>query len=148
MKKLAMIVTMLFSASALAVGPAPEFLKGGVITVTLKNGKTYTYSADEYAVVKRGAKKAEKQDEETQKETKEVVAQTAPTKDDKNIISIGLVRSQRGFNTAMNGSTVDVETKKELGASIQYQRQIKDGLYLGGRLDSNSGAEISLGKGF
>lgn len=57
MKKLALILTM-FAMPALAVGPAPEYLQGGTITVTLKNGKTYTYSADEYAVVKRGAKSA------------------------------------------------------------------------------------------
>ena len=141
-----MFVALMFSQAFLADQPA--YLKDAVITVTLTDGKTYTYSANEYMVVKRGAKKAEKQVEETQKENKEVAAQPVPTKDDKNIISIGIVRSQRGFNTAMNGSTVDVETKKELGASVQYQRQIKDGLYLGGQIDSNGGAGVSLGKGF
>ena len=51
MKKLS-ILFLLVSLSAFAQ-ETPSYLKDASITVTLKNGKQYKYSANEYAVVKR-----------------------------------------------------------------------------------------------
>lgn len=145
MKKLAMIFTMLFSVSALAVGPAPEFLKGGVITVTLKNGKTYTYSADEYAVVKRGEDSPKKEVESTKKE---VVSAPEVRKSHDNIVSVGLVRGQKGFDMEQTASTVDVTTKKEVGVQLQLQRRVSDKVYVGGQADTNGSIGASVGVGF
>jgi hypothetical protein len=54
MKKLMTIILALTSYSAFAQDVPPAYMKDAVITVTLKNGKTYTYSANEYKVVRRG----------------------------------------------------------------------------------------------
>lgn len=49
------LISLLSFSTAMASEVAPSYLKGGTITVTLKNGKTYSFSADEYMVVKRHA---------------------------------------------------------------------------------------------
>lgn len=141
------LVALAVSIPAMAVGPAPKELQGGVITVTLKDGKTYTFSSDEYAVVKRGAAPSAAPEEETQvaKQTP-VVPETE--KRHKNFLSIGVVRSQKGFETEMTASTVDVTTQKKLGAQLQYQRNVTGDLYLGVQADTNGGVGVSAGKGF
>lgn len=147
MKNILMIIFItLFSLSALSVGPAPEYMKGGTITVTLKDGKTYTYSTDEYAVVKRGPKSVESE------KPAAVALEKAPEQSvqaaHQNILSLGLVRSKRGLRVSETASTVEVENKKEIGVSVQYQRLISDDLYLGGQIDTNQGVGINLGVGF
>lgn len=52
MKHFLIITMFLFSQVSMAAD-MPKYLKDGVITVTLKDGKTYTFSANEYKVVKR-----------------------------------------------------------------------------------------------
>lgn len=152
---IALFVTLTMTATAFAVGPAPKELQGGKITVTLKNGKTYTFSSDEYAVVKRGTEekvftKAEGEEiakthmEEGRKQGEQAAKDAQP----KNIVSLGLVRSKNGFDTETTSSTVDVKSRKDFGGSLQYQRRVLDNKYIGGRVDSNGGAEINVGVGF
>ena len=53
MKKL--LLTLSFLAFAVpAQADMPEYMKDGVITVTLKDGNVYTFSTNEYKVVRRG----------------------------------------------------------------------------------------------
>ena len=85
------LVALAVSIPAMAVGPAPKELQGGVITVTLKDGKTYTFSSDEYAVVKRGSAPSAATEEEKQV-AKQVPAAPEAEKRHKNILSIGVVR--------------------------------------------------------
>jgi hypothetical protein len=56
------IVALAFSMSAYADDLPPEYLKDAVITVTLKSGEVYTFSANTHKVVRRGVK-AELRDE-------------------------------------------------------------------------------------
>ena len=146
MKKLLLALFLVAPSVGLSVGPAPEYMKGGTITVTLKDGKTYTYSTDEYAVVKRGSKAVET--EKSEVAAKPLEAQPSVETAHKNILSLGLVRSKRGLRVSETSSTVEVENKKEVGVSVQYQRLISDDLYLGGQVDTNQGVGISLGVGF
>lgn len=141
------LVALAVSIPAMAVGPAPKELQGGVITVTLKDGKTYTFSSDEYAVVKRGSAPSAAPEEEKQV-AKQVPAAPEAEKRHKNILSIGVVRSQKGFETEMTASTVDVTTQKKLGAQLQYQRNVTGDLYFGVQADTNGGVGVSAGKGF
>ena len=152
MYKISFLIAIITSTSVLAVGPAPEYLKGGVITVTLKNGKTYTYSADEYAVVKRG-----QESKSLPLASKEISEETVPTQSKqtetkveghKNIVSVGAVRSQRGLNVTENSNSVEVSSKKQIGAQLQYQRRVTDKIYLGGQLDTNQGVGVNIGVGF
>ena len=81
---------LLFSLPAMAVGPAPSYLQGATITVTLKNGKTYTFSADEYAVVKRG-EETPLQVTKLEEDERELVLPEVVRVERKNIVSVGVV---------------------------------------------------------
>lgn len=52
MKKLIILMLVCMSAQAEEV---PSYLKDGIIQVTLKNGKQYSFSTNEYKVVKRNS---------------------------------------------------------------------------------------------
>ena len=149
---LAVAFVFFLGSIVFAAGDAPAYLKGGTITVTLKDGKSYKFSADEYAVVKRGAESVPLiilMPDPAQSHKKSVpVATSSSSSKTKNIISIGLVRSNRGFSVDHGSNVVSVTQKKEFAGSIMYQRNIQDELYLGGRVDANSGAEVNLGLGF
>ena len=55
MKKI-ILIGVLFSVSSFAV-EQPKYLEGATVTVTLKNGKKYTYDSKKMAVVPRTKKK-------------------------------------------------------------------------------------------
>jgi hypothetical protein len=141
------ILTFIMTIPVLAVGPVPKALKDGVITVTLADGKVYTFSANEYAVVRRGT-----EDKVLTKSEGDSIAKThfeeGKKAQPKNIVSVGAVRSKNGFDISETASTVDVSSKKSIGGSLQYQRRVLDNKYIGGRIDSNGGAEINVGVGF
>jgi hypothetical protein len=141
--KYLLIITMLFSVSTIAQ-EAPNYLKDATITVTLKNGKTYTYSANEYAIVKRGSKNLAVIAEGTQ---------VAPAKKEsaprhRHIISGELVRSNRSLDVDNNGNDVTIKNRKELGLGVQYQYNVVDDIYVGGRMDANGGMGLNVGVGF
>lgn len=153
MKYLLTIALFLSSLSVFAED-IPAYLKDGVITVTLKDGKQYTFSANEYKVVKRGSKaKVEVAQEELKQAQEEqvqhrVVIITEKEQRHKHIVSGELVRSKNDLEVANGSNEVDIKTKKEIGVGIQYQYNIYRDLYLGGRFDSNGGTGINFGVGF
>lgn len=140
---------LLFSLPAMAVGPAPSYLQGGVITVTLKDGKTYTFSSDEYAVVKRGEEtplQVTKLEEDEQK----LVLPEVVRVERKNIVSVGVVNgTSQNLRVSSSSSHVEVKTERQTGVQAQYQRLINDrGAYLGVQADTNENVGVSLGVGF
>lgn len=140
---------LLFSLPAMAVGPAPSYLRGATITVTLKNGKTYTFSAEEYAVVKRGEEtplQVTKLEEDEQK----LVLPEVVRVERKNIVSVGVVNgTSHHLRVSSSSSHVEVKTERQTGVQAQYQRLINDrGAYLGVQADTNENVGVSLGVGF
>lgn len=57
MKKLYAILGLLLVTTAVIASDIPEYLRDGNITVTLKDGKKYEFSTNEYMVVRRGSNK-------------------------------------------------------------------------------------------
>lgn len=156
MKYLLTIALVLSSLSVFAED-IPTYLKDGVITVTLKDGKQYTFSTNEYKVVKRDSETKKlieklqavaepKQDQEQVQHR--IIIITEEAKKHKHIVSGELVRSKNGLEVTNGANEVDVKTKKEIGVGIQYQYNIYRDLYLGGRFDSNGGTGINFGVGF
>lgn len=149
MKYLTLIILSLsFTTYAQEV---PEFLKDGTITVTLKNGKTHTFSANEYAVVKRQAKPQVKIAESS--EVMEVARINPSVKSEskrhKHIISGEVLSSRNGeLKDSADPSHITVKTRRKVGVGIMYQNNIYKDLYLGGRIDSNGGAGLNIGLGF
>ena len=148
MKKLLILMT-LFTLTVKAE-EIPNYLKDGEIIVKLKNGKTYTYSTNEYKVVKRGHSVLLGATPVTVSESsKKGVESENQKKKSKHIISGEISRSFSGrLNTNTYPNETDVEVKKRTGVGIMYQYNFIDNLYLGGRIDSNAGVGINLGLGF
>lgn len=139
---------LLFSLPAMAVGPAPSYLQGATITVTLKNGKTYTFSADEYAVVKRGEEtplQVTKLEDETEEK---LVLPPEEVVGHKNIVSVGAVYGKNKLKTSQTGNKFEVESDRTLGLQLQYQRRMDDKVYLGGQADTNGSVGVNVGVGF
>jgi hypothetical protein len=148
MKKLSLILlSLLLTIPAIANEKPPKYLEDAVITVTLKSGKQYSYSANEYMVVKRGAKKVEiARAPETEKPERIVFE---GQKRLKHIVSGELVNSHSGeLDTSKSSSEIGVKNKRQMGVGLQYQYNIHKDVYMGGRLDTNGGAGLSLGLGF
>ncbi len=148
MKKL--LILMALFTSTVNAEEIPKYLKDGEITVKLKNGKTYTYSTNEYKVVKRGNPVLLGATPVTVSESsKKGVESENQKKKSKHIISGEISRSFSGrLNTNTYPNETDVEVRKRTGVGIMYQYNFIDNLYLGGRIDSNGGAGINLGLGF
>lgn len=148
MKKL--LILMALFTSTVNAEEIPKYLKDGEITVKLKNGKTYTYSTNEYKVVKRGNPVLLGASPVTVSESsKKGVESENQKKKSKHIISGEISRSFSGrLNTNTYPNETDVEVRKRTGVGIMYQYNFIDNLYLGGRIDSNGGAGINLGLGF
>ena len=138
---------MILMASTALASETPEYLKDGVVTVTLKNGKQHTFSANEYMVAKRGNKKKEIS-RSPQKEKAQDVVFTRQPKRLKHIISGEVLRSNSGLETSMRSNEVNVRSKKEIGVGLQYQYNFHGDLYMGGRVDTNGGTGLNLGVGF
>lgn len=139
---------LLLSLSATAQN-VPNYLKDGTITVTLKSGKTYNFSSNEYMVVKRSAPKlkAELADSKKDSQQSDKQEQSQP-KRLKHIVSGEVLRSNGGLETSTSANQVDVRNRKQMGVGIQYQYNFHKDLFLGGRVDTNGGAGMSLGVGF
>lgn len=148
-------VLFLFLGTQVFAQEMPTYMKGGVIVVTLKDGKSYKFAAETYAVVKRDAKSkptfccvSGSSSHSSVVEATAPSSSQGPASSKKNILSLGLVHSNHGFDVSNNGNTVDVEQKKAFAGSVMYQRQVKDNLYVGGRLDAHGSKEVNAGFAF
>ncbi len=145
-----LIIAMLLMTLSAMASEVPAYLKDGTITVTLKNGKQYTFSANEYMVVKRGAKspKLEMAQKEVEVLQGKLQHEMAKPKRLKHIVSGEVVHSNARLQNDREANSVNVRTKKDIGVGLQYQYNIYQDMYMGGRLDSNGGSAINLGLGF
>lgn len=147
MKKLIILMTLL-SSPTYSNEVAPEYLKDAKITVTLVNGTTYEFSANEYMVAKRAQAKAERKSENVS-ETKIAETFKPEVKRVKHIVSLGVIESNSGELIINSGSSlVDVKSKRKVGAELQYQYRFYNDYYLGGKVDSNNGIGLNFGLGF
>jgi len=147
MRTLTLLVTLLFTVSAMAEMPA--YLKGATVTVTLKNGKKYTYKSEKMAVVPRenlgtNALKAAHFDVLHEKiKTKKLV------KNRKNRV-YGLIG--KGLNgdlkTLTNGDRYETKHKKGTVIGFGYQRKINNKVNVGIQVQDNQTTSLSLGLDF
>ena len=149
------IIAMMLVVSSLNLSAqqVPEFLKGGTVTVTDKNGKQYKFSSDEYAAVPRHVQVKPKTIVVTQPPVERVVIEKQFHEayivlQPKNIVSVEVLRSQHGLKTSQYSNSVSVESDRDTGAGIMYQRNVYKSLYLGGRVDTNNGYGLNIGLGF
>lgn len=138
---------MVFLGNVAFADEMPGYLKDGEIVVTLKNGKQYKYSSNEYMVVKRGAKKKVDLTQPAQKAPENLIS-VKEKESHKTIVSVEVTNSQKGVSVSDNASETTVKTKNVLGVGLQLHHNIYESWYLGGRADTNGGASLSFGRGF
>jgi len=145
MKKLILILTLLFTTTVFPE-EMPKYMKDGIITVTLKDGKVYTFSTNEYMVVKRGAKKeASPVTIIEQKEEKTVIA-VQPRK--KHILSAMAGFSRHDLDSKVSGTGVYTENDHDFDFGIQYQYEVSQDIYLNVLGTVNETGLIGVGFGF
>ena len=142
MRNLIIIVTLLFSVSAMAM---PKYLEGATVTVTLKNGKQYTYSSKEMAVVKRDNMQLP------------MVAQTIKALKEKKIVPNKQTRvyaivgtgNSGDLETETDGSKYKTGIKRGSVFGVGVQRKINKGDYnIGVQVQNNGTTSLTVGKDF
>ena len=146
MKKLVTIVALLFTASAMA---QPKFLEGAQVTVTLKNGKTYTYSSEEMAVVKRENLDINKLKVQGFNKIHKKIANKELIKNEKNriygIVSYG---PSGELKNSKGGDTHTVKVKKNTSSGIGYMRKISEEVNVGIQAQTNGSIGVTFGTDF
>lgn len=118
----------------------PAYLKDGTITVTLKNGKTYTFSTNEYMVVKRGAKKPAP--------ALEQLATAMKPEPRRNRVRVLGGVGPNGLETTRSASQATVTTTSGAVGGIGYDRLITDEVSVGGAALNNETYLLNIGLDF
>ena len=108
------IVAILFSVFSVQAEEVPAYLKDSVITVTLKDGKTYKFNGNEYKVVKRGSKA------KLVPEVRPVVVQAPAPK--RNRITVHGGVGFDGLNTQLASNSVTIKQDKEPVFGLSFSR--------------------------
>lgn len=146
MKMITLLITVImFSVQGFAAD-MPEYMKDGTITVTLKDGKTYKFSTNEYKVVKRESAK-----EETAKETK--VAKGPVSKQEKQsqkyrVTLLGGYGYTGKLKETSGPSTINVDQEQGLIGGVAGQMDVSKDVHLMGIIQTNQSFLLGIGKGF
>jgi hypothetical protein len=141
------ILGFLFSVSIMAQ-EVPGYLKDGVITVTLKDGKTYTYSTNEYMVVKRGAKKEIPSITFVYSIQESPVVVLQEQKRKKHIVSGMLGFSRHDLDSSVSGTRVSTKNDHDFDFGVQYQYEVSPDIYLNVLGTVNETGLVGIGFGF
>ena len=115
----------------------PDYMKDGVITVTLKDGNVYTYSTNSHKVVTRSSsKKVEPKLEQT------VVVKEASKK---NRVTLHSGQGFKGFNAQTNGSVVKLQEQRVMVFGLSYSRMLDN--QLSGSVSAFSNGTVTFGLG-
>jgi len=151
MKNLILITALIFLSLNSFSQEVPDYLKDGTITVTLKDGKTYKFSSNEYAVVLRKPKqdvlipviaKLEQKEETPSKAAPELPYY-------KNRISLAVGYGLNGKQSVNSGpNTADIEQKKGAVGGLILQHDLNREYHILGEALTNQTFMFGFGKGF
>lgn len=150
MKKLFTLFISLVCLNSFAEDVPPSYLKDAVITVTLKDGKVYTFSANTHKVVERG---------QTQKITEDDVgdafedgfyagAEHVVDNRKKNRITVHGGVGFNGHNVKESGNQVEVTERRAFVFGASYSRDVYKDFSLSGTVLSNDTFLLGVGKDF
>lgn len=156
MKTIALILALVFSPIVSA--EMPEYLKGGTVTVTLKDGTQYTFSSDEYMVARRdqandrvvaayaqGARTGAVAGAAAVKEVMEAEAAKANKKWRASVM--GGVGSD-GLDTKMTSNSVEVTERQQFVYGFGLSYKVHGDVSVGGQLLSNKTYTLGVGLDF
>lgn len=135
---LATFVMILSFALIAKAEEIPDYMKDGEIVVTLKDGRKYTFSTNEWKVVRRGSKA---------KEQPARLAETPETNRNR-IRVLGGVGPSGGLNISSTPSSATISTDSGAVLGVGYDRLINDKLSVGGQIQTNDTVLINVGVDF
>tara|TARA_R110000868_G_scaffold66014_4_gene196982 strand:- start:2258 stop:2689 length:432 start_codon:yes stop_codon:yes gene_type:complete len=138
----AILVALAFSVLPAMAEDIPAFLKDSEITVTLKNGKTYKFSGNEYKVVKRGSKAKL----ETQLPGHNVVVINPARKRNRLTVHGGI--GFDGLSTANSSNSVQVKQAKEPVFGLSLSRDFDYDFSLSATVLTNQTYLLGVGQDF
>lgn len=122
----------------------PAWLKGGTIVIRRADGKESVVSADKFKVVPRKQQFIVTKVKETEQLTCSV-----PGEKEKNRVSLlGGVGPSGKLKVTTDPSKATIETGSSAVGGLQYQRLITDRVSIGGQVQTNESALISIGLDF
>lgn len=143
---LTILITTVLTSFAYA---QPAYLKDAVITVTLKNGKQYTYSANEYMVVKRGAVKKVDKESTGQTVTHVVVFSSEVKSSKKNRATLVVGYGPTGsLDNTDSASKTEIEAKDGVVGGVILSRDLNQDVHVSGAVLTNKTGLIGVGVGF
>jgi hypothetical protein len=146
MKFLTIVVALLFSASALAM---PKYLEGATVTVTLKNGKTYEYKSEEYAVVERDSMGQLAAAQHIIKKVDKAFKEEKIVKNKKNRVYVLAGHGPTGdLEGKTDGSNYSIGHDNGTVGGVGYQRKLNNEFNLGIQVQTNKTTSLSLGVDF
>lgn len=149
MKKLILILSLVLMSQYAFSQETPAYLKDGTITVTLKNGKSYTFSSNEYAIVLRKPKSSMIIPVIGSVEEKPIVKQAPELPYYKNRVSLLVGYGLTGQQSVSSGPNhVDIEQKKGAVGGISLQRDLNKEYHIIGVGTTNQTFMLGVGKGF
>lgn len=142
---------MVTSSYAFAEIEVPKMFIDSSITITLKNGKQYTFDGNKYMIVERKAKalapvKTEVQEVEAKLE-KSTVFVLMPESKLNRVRLIGGY-GPNGFKTSTNNNNMKVQTDNSVLGGIGYDRMLNDKFSAGALMLSNGSLGLSIGLDF
>lgn len=141
------ILSALFLSSVSFASDVPAYLKDGVITVTLTNGQTMTFSENEFKVVPR-VNAVETKSHKTIVALHEKVKELSENQRKLNRVrAIGGI-APSGLNTATVANRAIVTNKLEPVYGIGYDRMLSKKWSIGGQALTNETFLINLGLDF
>jgi hypothetical protein len=148
MRNLLVITIGLFLTTG-SVYSMPKYLEGAEVTVTLKNGKTYTYKSEEYAVVPRSSMGTTAALASTVNRFKKKIENEEIVKNKKNRIFGMVGQGPTGeLDVRTDGSQYEIEHDRGAVFGLGYQRKVNDDFNLGIVIQNNQTTSFTLGKDF
>jgi hypothetical protein len=129
------LIIFLMTMNVAMAQEMPAYLKGAIIEVTLKNGKKYQYKSEEYAVVKRGAKKS----------APALKAHVRYVEHRPNTIKVFGGAGTNGLKTTSDATSATITRTTGLNFGVGYERDLSERISLDViGVGSKSGLESGL----
>lgn len=131
----------------------PKYLEGATVTVTLKNGKTYTYASEDMAVVPRKNlgkhEAASKAHLGALKVIDGKITEGKIVRNKKNRLYIlGGYGNRSKLKHSTNGQTFEVKHRRGFVGGVGYQRKLNEDINAGVQIQTNGTSSLSLGTDF
>jgi hypothetical protein len=116
----------------------PKFMRDGIITVKLKDGREYKFSTNEWMVVRRGKRKLKE-------ESIPVITVINKAEIQKNRITVRVGSGLYGLQSSSSANVVKIREERKAIFGLGYSRKLNEDFSLGASILSNESVTLDLG---